>query len=219
MPNVIDGDVIIRGTIRADGLTLTSGTITDDACASGMGLQRSKMKQETSQPFSIPLTAARVHDDINSLLPGTAAADDLALDGSTLGALHITAGDLKAAGSTTRRLGIQAHLPPEYDDGQTVYIRCRAGMQTTAADTSCTVGVECHKSDEDGSGGSDICTTAALDMNNTTFADKDFAITPTGLESGDTLDLRITVTCNDGATGTVVEPTIGAIKLLCDIRG
>lgn len=177
--------------------------------------------QRDLQPYVIPLTAFVVHDAPQTKLPGTPATDDLGLVGTTFGtdAIHVSAGDLGAAGATTRRMRVKWALPPEYVAGQTVVIRISAGMDTTAADTSCTVDVEAHKSDDEQGVGADLCADAAQSMNSTTFADIDFEITPTTLGPGDELDIRISIVCTDAATGPEVEPVIGKVTLLCDTKG
>ena len=214
-------DTRIHGTLTANSVVSQSATITNAMISPTAAIARSKLAQDTLALFSILLHMLRVHDALQTLLPTTAAADDLALDPGVFGTSspHVSAGDLKAAGATTRYARLLVPLPVEYDDGQTVQIRLHAGMLTTVADTSCTVDVECYKSDEEGGVGSDLCTTAAQSMNSLTFADLDFTITETGLVSGDVLDIRIAVACNDAATGTAVEPVIGAAHLLCDFRG
>ena len=110
-------------------------------------------------------------------------------------------------------------LPAEYDTGQTVTLRINGGMVTTVSDTTATVDVEAHESDGEGGVGSDLCATAAQSINNLSFAQKDFSITPTGLSAGDLLDVRIAVAVDDSATGTAVIGSIGSIALLCDVRG
>jgi len=186
-----------------------------------MELARSKMAQEALQPYTLPLTQFRTWNALATNLPGTPAADDLGLDNATFGtgSPHLTAGDLKAAGATSRYARAHVVIPVEYDDAQTCNIRIHALMQTTVADASCTVDVECYRSDEEAGISADLCTTAATSMNSLTGADYDFTLTPTTFVSGDTLDLRIHIACNDAATGTVVEPVIGAVQLLCDVRG
>ena len=174
------------------------------------------------KPLSdVPLTQFRTWNALATNLPGTAAADDLGLDNATFGtgSPHLTAGDLKAAGATSRYARAHVVIPVEYDDGQTCNLRVHAIMQTTVADTTCTVDVECYRSDEEAGISADLCTTAATTMNSLTGADIDFTLTPTTFVSGDTLDLRIHIACNDAATGTVVEPVIGAVQLICDIKG
>lgn len=214
-------NVVIDGSLTATSITSTSSSFTNAMCSANMELARTKLAQDTLQPFSVPHTIWRVHDAITSFLPATAATDDLGFDGGTFATSspHITAGDLKAAGATTRYMRGLLYLPAEYDDGATCNLQFHAGMQTTVADVSCTIDVECYRSDEETGISADLCTTSATTINSLTFADVSFTLTPTTFVSGDTLDVRVSIICNDAATGTVVEPTIGATNLLCDIRG
>jgi hypothetical protein len=92
-------------------------------------------------------------------------------------------------------------------------------MVTTVASSSCTVDVECYKIDKITGIGSDLCATSATTINSLVFSAKAFTITPSGLTAGDVLDVRLTIACNDAATGTAVTPTIAGIDLLCDIKG
>lgn len=179
------------------------------------------LEQESNAIFPVNLTSLRVWDAIQTNLPGTAASDDLAISGGTFGtnAPVITAGDLKAAGATTRYARFQVALPECYEAGQTVQLSVSAGMVTTVADTSCTLDAVVYKIDKEGGVGSDLCTTAATTINSLTFASVAFSITAGGLSAGDVLDIRLAIACTDGATGTAVTPTIGGIDLLCDIRG
>jgi hypothetical protein len=110
-------------------------------------------------------------------------------------------------------------LPECYEAGETVTLSLSAGMVTTVASSSCTVDVECYKIDKITGIGSDLCTTSATTINSLVFAAKVFTITPSGLTAGDVLDVRLTIACNDAATGTAVTPTIAAIDFLCDIKG
>lgn len=202
-----DGDCRITGNLQVDGTLPT--------------YSRSELAQDANSEFAIPLTDARVWDNLASLLPSAGANDDLGIYDNTFGTdgPSISTGDLKAAGATSRYARFQIRLPAEYDAGQTVTLRISSGMETTVADTTSTIDVECYKLDREIGIGSDICATAAQSNNSLTFADLDFSITPTGLTAGDMLDVRITAAVNDGATGTAVISSIGAIELLCDIKG
>ena len=204
----LEGDVRVTGDLQVDGSMPT--------------IQRSGLQQESAAVYAVPVTRFRVHDSIDDPLPAAGASDDLGCYGGTYGtdAPKLSTGDLKAAGATTRYGRDILVLPPEYVAGQTVTLRLSAGMETTIADTTATVEVECYKSDREGAAdGSDICATAAQSINSLTFADKDFTITPTGLTAGDQLDVRLALAVNDGATGTAVIATIGAVELLLDIKG
>lgn len=201
--------MVVAGTVRCEGIVPAQ--------------DRSDFAQEPSTVFPVLLTDARVWDAIATVLPGTSATDDLALDGGTFGTSPptIRTSDLKAAGATTRYCRFpNVRIPDNYDTGYTVKLRISGGMITTAADTAATVDVEAWRIDKDGTiGASDLCATAAQSINDTAFADKEFILTPTTLEPGDILDIRITVTVNDGATGTAVIGAIAAIDLLVDTKG
>lgn len=177
--------------------------------------------QDDNAAFPIPLVEARVWDAFHTNLPGTAAADDLALIGGTLGTAPpmIQAGDCKALGATTRKLRIAAVVPECYVAGQTISIVLHAGMKTTIADTSCTIDVESYKPDNLGSLSADLCTTSAQSINSVTFAAKTFAINPATMSPGDVLDVLVSITVTDAATVTAVTPSIAAINVVCDIRG
>lgn len=200
------GDVRITGDLAVEGAIPT--------------VPRSSLVQDANAVFTVPMVSLRVWDAIGTNLPGTAANDDLGLDGGTWATDSpcITSGDVKAS-SSTRYARFQVALPVEYEAGQTVTMRFHAGMKTTVAATSCTLDLVVFKSDEEAGIGADICATAAQSINSLTDADIDFVITPTGLTAGDVLDCRIAVTWVDAATGTAVIAQIGAIQLLCDIKG
>jgi hypothetical protein len=198
-----------------------SGTLAIKETGVSAQTRTSILKQDALAIFPIRMTGLRVWDAIHTNLPGTAATDDLALVGTTFGttAPVVTAGDCKASGATSRYARFMVELPECYEAGETVLLSLSAGMVTTVASVSCTVDVECYKIDKITGIGSDLCTTSATTINSLVFAAKSFTITPSGLTAGDVLDVRLTIACNDAATGTAVTPTIAGIDLLCDIKG
>jgi hypothetical protein len=198
-----------------------SGTLAIKETGVSAQTRASILKQDALAIFPVRLTGLRVWDAIHTNLPGTAAADDLALIGTTFGttAPVVTAGDCKALGATSRYARFMVELPECYEAGETVTLSLSAGMVTTVASSSCTVDVECYKIDKITGIGSDLCATSATTINSLVFSAKAFTITPSGLTAGDVLDVRLTIACNDAATGTAVTPTIAGIDLLCDIKG
>ena len=218
---VIVDDIHIAGDVSAGGLAVPAdASIEDKHIAASAAIERYKMAQDATAPFSVPLLSFRVWNNLGSLLPSTPASDDLGIVGGAFAtaAPVISSGDLKAAGATTRYARAIYQIPPEYDAFATVQIVCHAGMNTTAADNSATLDVECYRSDRDGSMSADLATTAAQSINSLTFADKTFAVTSTVMRGGDIVDLRLTVAVNDAATGTAVIAMVGAVELQCDIR-
>lgn len=203
-----------------DGSLLTDGTVAAAKFKGSAEILRSQQKQVANVKKGIPAQDWRVWDS-GAVLPTAAAADDLGIDDGTLATTytHIQAGDLKAAGATTRYALTHVALPDYYDDANTVQVRLHAGMVTTVADTSCTIDVQAYELGDNGAASSDLCTTAAQSMNSLTAADLDFTITETALVAGDVLEIRIAIACNDGATGTAVIPTLWKSWLLFDARG
>ena len=220
MVDVFDGDVRVTGALTANSFGLTVASITNSDITTNAAIARTKLAQDTLQPFTIPLTQFRTWDALAVNLPGSPAADDLGLDNATFGtgSPHLTTGDLGAAGATSRYARVHVPIPTEYDDGATCNLVVHAGMLTAVADASCVVDVECYRSDEATGISADLCTTAATTCNSLTFADLSFSLTPSTFMSGDTLDIRVTITCTDAATA-VVEGVIGAAWLACDIKG
>ncbi len=188
----------------------------------GPAQPRTLLALEGQTKYPLALTRFRKYASVDVNIPGTPASNDLGISGGTYGTNvpKLTTGDVHSAGTTTRRARVLADLPPEYQAGLTVTVRVRAGMETTVADTSATVGVEVYQSNRDGTvAGANLVTTAAQSINSLSFADKDFQMTYTGLNPGDELDIRVTLTVVDAATGAAVQASIGQVALLLNIRG
>lgn len=208
-PVSLPGDLIVPGSLRVGSIS--------PAIAKANILALAEL-----QAFPIPLTDFRVWDALQTLLPGTPATDDLGLVGGTFATAtpSIRTEDLKAAGATNKRARFLVQLPWEYQAGESVTIRFKAGMITTVAGTSATIDIEAYKlqDDPDDAIGSDLVSTSATSMNSLTFANIDFVITPTSLSAGDILDVRLTIAVNDGASATAVIGGVTSAKLLCDVR-
>lgn len=209
-PTSFPGDVIVSGDIRLNG-SLTP------AISKANILALAEL-----QPFPIPLTDFRVWDAMETALPGTPATDNLGLVGGTFGTAtpSLRTEDLKTLGATNNRARVLVQLPWDYQAGQSVTIRFKAGMITTVAGTTATLDCEAYRlqDDPDNAIGSDLVTTAATTMNSLVFSDIDFVLTPTSLSAGDILDVRVTTAVSDGASGTAVIAGITSVKLLADVR-
>lgn len=182
---------------------------------------RSKLTQDVLAVYHIPWYSWRVHDAIQTLLPGTSASDDLGLYGGTFATSSpsLKTVDQGALGSATFYARTMIWLPPEYDAAQTMVLRFHAGMLTTIADVAATLDAQMFKSNGETGIGSDLVSTSAINVNQTSLADRDFAIDSSGLLAGDWLDLRIAFLVNDAATVPEVRGIIGEAKYLLDIRG
>jgi hypothetical protein len=207
-------------TIPDITMVLPPEVITNYTIAGNADIAYTKIAQRVLAESVIPLTQARVWDAVQTNLPATPASDDLGIITGTWGTnpVRITAGDVKSLGSTTRRLYLSIPIPSNYEDGQTIQLRIRAKMETTVADTSCTIDAEAYVG-SDGALGSDLVTTAAASMNSLSAANYDFTINATGVDPGDLLEVRLSIASNDAATATAVTPSIYSVSLLCDTRG
>jgi len=209
-PLSLPGDLIVPGNIRL------GGSISPPIAKPNI------LALAELQSFPIPLTDFRVWDAMQTALPGTPSADDLGLVGGTFGSAtpSLRSEDLKTLGATNKRARVLVQIPWEYQSGESLTLRFRAGMITTAAGTSATLDCEAFKlqDDPDDAIGSDLVSTAATTMNSTTFANIDFVVSAGTLSPGDILDVRITCAVNDGASGTAVIAGITSAKLLADVR-
>ena len=207
-------------TIPDITMVLPPEVITNYTIAGNADIATTKLAQRVLAESVIPLTQARVWDAVQTNLPATPASDDLVIVTGTWGTnpVRITAGDVKALGSTTRRLYLAIPIPSNYEDGQTIQLRIRAKMETTVADNSCTIDAEAYVG-SDGALGSDLVTTTAASMNSLSAANYDFTINATGVDPGDLVEVRLSIASNDAATATAVTPAIYSVSLLCDTRG
>jgi hypothetical protein len=207
-------------------MPMTTDTLRCDSLVVGSTISparpRTEQSQYTSQIVGVPLDDWFI-SDTGAHLPTAAAGTQLAHIPGTYGTgcPTLQAGDLKAAGATTRRARRQIPLPIEYVAAGAVSIQLSAGMTTHVADVSCTVQVEAYKVDKTTGliTGSQLVTTSATTINSLTFATIAFALTATTLNPGDWLDVRVSVACNDAASVTAVIPTIAAVDLLCTTQG
>lgn len=179
-------------------------------------IPRAAIVEETTAELAIPLIHARVHDDIDTILPETAASDDLGFIEGTFGtdALTLQTSDAKATTVTQYARFPNLIVPSDYSAAGTLKLRVQAGMITTASDGTATVDLQVYAQDGSGAVGSDLCTTAATSINtliSSAVTVADFTITSSGLAPGDILDVRATIAITDSATGTAV---IGEITKL-----
>lgn len=203
-----------------DGTLIRPATMPGNRLTTNAAIARTQLAQIPNVEVAITPFEWRVWD--SGALLGAAGTDDLGLVAGTFATdvYTIQAGDLKAAGATTRRAIIQIRVPEKYEDGQTVTLRLRSGMKTTVADTTCTIDVEAYEVGTSGLvSGSDLCTTSAQDTNSLTPANFSFTITPDALVAGDVIEVRVSITCTDGATATAVIPVLYKATLLYDSRG
>lgn len=203
----------------ATTISLPEGSLTADLLHSGFELPVAKNVQRPLAKHRVRLADLR-KPDLSSVLPTSTTTGDVFL--KIAGGTHGSASPLVqsadfASASGSQGLRIEAFLPPNYEDGETIAIVLRAKLTTDASVTK-TLDVECYKPDGDGSVGSDLCSTSAQSLT-TSWANYTFVITPTGLVAGDPLDIEVTVALNDGVAGSGVVANISVVELQFDTRG
>jgi hypothetical protein len=219
MATTFSETVVCNAGLVVSSITLPANAVVNATITAGAEITRSKLALETKK-FIVPLESLRVWDAMQTNLPGTGASDDLAYNGGTFAtsAPTVRTDDVKNA-TTTRYARFLVPIPAEYENGGTLTLRASAGMVTTVASSAATVDFQVYKLDKVGSIGSDLVSTAATSINSLTFGDKDFTITPTGVVTGDYLDVRVAIAVTDVATGTAVIGCIGSLELLAQVRG
>ncbi len=223
--NGADGKVAASGSVLRGFLLEAAGADGDIVemvpSPSYLGeVVRASLDQEDLVPYTIPLTSLRVHDALQTNLPGTAAADDMAIITGTPGTNAPTLQGVDFGGTSTDEKGsFEFVLPAEYVAGETITCRLLAAMLTTISDGTATVDVEAWKVAATGLVGSDLCATAAQSINSLTPANKDFTITPTGLVAGDKLMIRLAFGGSDTGNLGVMIPAILNVQMLLDVKG
>ena len=190
--------------------------ITDANVAPGAEIQRVKLLQQDLVAIDIPLTFWRKALTLEAL-PTSASGSDLCLQAGVAGVEGSVIKTSNPSGVTVIQLarGLLS-LSEWYVDGQTIKLRIHARVRVTP-NVSATIDLVAYLRDGELGVGSDICATAAIAVT-TTWADKDFVITPTGLAAGDSLDVQVTADVDDTGGGNTALLEIGETKLLLDIR-
>jgi len=209
-----------------DALTVTGAMQANEVVwpnvFSGPGCPRAQLVQEDLAVHDIPLESCRNAENPPALLTvavGTLCGLRRAAFGTN--GLAIVTIDQKSNGvATSSYFTFSFRLPPEYVTGETIQVVIAAGCDTTVADTSATVDLECHlRHATAGTVGSDLCTTAAQAILSTTLAAKTFTINPAGRAAGDCFECRVTIAIRDNATVTSVYGIVTNLMLLCDRKG
>ncbi len=219
--NTLDDLRVLGRTILEGPVSLPALEVGDAQIPAGADIDPDKLAQRVLAAYPQKLTDCRIHDAFQTLLPGTPSSNDLGLIGGTFGTNHpeLKTGNMAAGGNVTWYARLQIPLPPNYEDGQTVNIVVKGGMEGSVADVVSLVDIEAYQQDGNGGISSDLCATSAQSINSTTAAEKSFTITPTNLVAGDVLDTRLSVIVNDAATAASVVAAVGSLTLKCDTRG
>jgi len=190
--------------------SIQPGSLVNSDFAPSCGMEKSKFETTTSsQP--VLMTSLRVHDAPTTVLPGTAATDDLALTVGTWGTndLLVESSD-SAADIVTQYMYFEVEVPRGYTGGTAaVLFACKMEV---VSDGTATIDLEGYTSDEDATLTGDIVTTAAQSINSAAYATKTFTLNEGLITAGDRLLFRAKIYINDAATGSGVIANIASIK-------
>jgi len=193
-------------TIGSNGIrvTDTSGQVKQTATSTSL------------VPISIPVHDWRKTDGV-TVNAATAATTNFGMILGTPGTdfPHLETIDGKNA-TTAVVSRIVVRTPQNYVAGSAITIRARCGMKTTVASNSAatTIDFSAYSNSGVANGSSaDLITTAAQSINSLTAANYDFVLDPTGLVAGQDIQLQMTLTVTDVATGTAVIGTVNHVEL------
>jgi len=206
--------LVCRG--EADFTGAKSLSVADEA------FSRDVLSEEQLVRFGIPWTDFRTWDAPSSLLPATGGNDDLGLEATgTWGTddFMLRTDDKDSNGGVEyNRAYFAIPINESFILAATFKISFYAGM-SVVADTSATLDLEVHVADRDGLVGSDLCTTAAQDINSATKSEITFTVDTSGLVRGDVLQCRVSTAINDGATGSPLKGEIAYVSKQFDLKG
>ena len=201
--------------------TFIDGEILNQHLADNLDMPRAKLEIDEKKQI-ICMEEFRIFDSAsNAVLPNAAAADDLGLYLGTFGTddFTIRTSDSQSA-TTTQKARFRLCIPMEYESGTKFNITFFAGMLTTIADTSATIDLELYKKNNaDGTVGSDLVTTTAIDINSLTLAARSFTINSVGFQNGDELTGQVTISIVDGAGSSAVIGLITSAWANMRVRG
>ena len=212
------GDVVITGDLSIGSVTLPAACVSNAALVVSPNIERTKLAQDALAKYSVPWHCFKKNDMVTPL-PTAGDSTNLGLVAGTHGtASPMLAGAGANGNSKTETARFSFTLPPEYDAGQTVTLRCHARVDVVA-NTSATLDVQCFESNTEAGISAELYAGAALTINSATWANKDFSITVGSLTAGDVLDVELTTIVNDTGGGGTCKANIGLVQFLLDIRG
>lgn len=198
--------------IDTDGDTLVDTDIVNLFDDGDIG--RAKLTEDAAAAYGIPINQVMAAD--GAPLAVTETAGDFYLN---LGTNTINLRGEEAISETETSIGyVQFVLPPEYVAAGDITFRLRCCIAGAGTNNASTIDISAYKY-ADGAVGSDICATAAQTFAaKTTYYNKDFTITATGLVAGDCLIVKITAVITESA-GSALAFYSDPPKFLLDIKG
>ncbi len=216
--NAIGSTDTHTGNLDISGATVVYRDIVNADIAVGAVITRAKLAQSVGK-YSVPWHAFKKTDMVTNL----AATGDGTSMGIAAGTHGTDAPKLvgfdTATDTKTDLTRFFFTLPPEYDAGQTIILRCRANVDSDPQ-VSATLDAQIFLSDDEGlKDGVDLVATNAIDIKTEAWGNRDFTINAGSLAPGDVLDCELTTVVNDAGGGGTSKSQIGLVQFMLDIRG
>lgn len=109
-------------------------------------------------------------------------------------------------------------LPVDYVAGEAISLRATVGVAGSGTAGTCTVDFSIYKQAADASVGSDLVSTAATAITST-YGNKDFVVTPTGLAPGDRLNIKLTTSVQETGGAAILVALVTDVSILLDVKG
>ena len=198
------------GDIQFDQQTVT-GTITH--------IDRDEIALESLARYPVALQSCRSNTGLALDATGGDTLFSIVNAGIGVGTLTLK-GEEALSETEITTLCFEFALPPEYIANEDVKINVQAKYDDSSGGTvgAKTIDCEVYELGDDGTGGSDLCTTAAQTLT-TSFADYSFTVTDTALTAGDRLIVYVQTVIEETAGGGALFAVIGSIEVQLDIRG
>ena len=179
---------------------------------------RSKMEQENTVRYSIPLTAFRWADGSIPNTTGAAGKPKVVMGGYGSGT-GIFQGEDAQSSAKTETLAFDFAIPECYVAGQTVQVSVTARYNDAGSNTVAQKSLDCegYEVTEAGTAGSDLCATAAQTLTGS-MAAYTFAITADNLSAGDLIRVFLRTVLQGDGSG-VLKMELGGASVKLDIKG
>ena len=202
-------------------MSLNSTAFADDTVLTTTfmnAIQRGNQEQIALQRLAIPIDALRYSDGVIPVATAAAGKPGIKMGGWGAGTGYFQGENAKNT-TKTEYLAFDFRLPESYDDGQDIKagINCRVNQDGGTISVK-TVDVEVYKAADAGTVGSDICATAAQNID-TSFAEYLFVITATGLVRGDRLRVLVKTVVTETANAGTQYMEMGPPSMYVDIKG
>lgn len=199
-------------TVDDASLEVNTGTLRVKAA----GVTRAMHAEVALQPFRIPLASVLGADGADLAITETAGDFYRNIGTNQLLILGEVSNGTVGADTEVSVGWFEFQLPQNYIAGGDITIRAGVDVVGSGAVGTCTIDFSAYLQDGvAGTVGSDLVATAATAIS-ATAANKDFTVTPTNLEPGDLLVIKMT-TSVDNTDSTAIQAQISSLEVLCDV--